>query len=839
MQLQDLRSYNALKEKDHKLATQVESVYNTVYETINSISGYYNNYTMHDMNHGLRTAVYMENLAFGIDEQFNDRLQQFNAFELTLMILSAILHDIGMFIRPEDERDISNNQIKYTNSLTFSGVLNVVNQDKKEAIKEIVRITHAKRIQEYMDYDFNGKTISGMLVLEDKYPYADDVVNICVGHGENYDYLKRLRNDCTKGVYFYNPQYLSALLRIADYLDLDKQRTPVLWYNMMKIDGFSKEEWESHFIIHNENKLKVYMNNKMQIFFEGKSSNAKIHRKYLKYIDELKKELENADTLLNTKDTNPKYAFNVAIKVEDSVFTEGFKYSDLRLNLDYFSITDLLMGKNIYGDRKLGLRELIQNSIDACHIMKEIQNNGYDDTIKPQIIVSFSQTEGYVKIKDYGIGMTLDVVKKHFLNVGKSYYKSNEYLYENYSYKPIGQYGIGFLACFLLSDNVVVKTKYYNSNEINQIELEKNSEYVVTNTEETGNFFGTEILLDYSKFFKVFTDKNDVKNFLEEYFYTDIPIVLRDDDAKEKIAISNCCDSIIQSHINKERNNSKAEDIICAKYSNAITGHIKLQECQRHRAFAINSINSEYWYCYNAEKNKLEPLGQSTLDDGYYYVIDYAQIDDAVYTKITNSRKRLDNKKKEILAEEKNRLFLIFSEKYERSYNVIDDDGNVEMLINNSPIGQIITNSNLSYYKELVNDFSCYTFIFVNSEKYINLQYCHFSDGHYGIKDAGEAPNFFFYNKGILIKSFIGVSCLLPYAYNSYGFINFSCDGVKLDVSRNYIIEGHETVKNELSNIVLRHMLTQSNDSTWNEMLEKIISYNESIITKRINNSSL
>ena len=29
------------------------------------------------------------------------------------------------------------------------------------------------------------------------------------------------------------------------------------------------------------------------------------------------------------------------------------------------------MGEHIYGDRKYGLRELIQNSIDACKTMEE------------------------------------------------------------------------------------------------------------------------------------------------------------------------------------------------------------------------------------------------------------------------------------------------------------------------------------------------------------------------------------------------------------------------------------------------------------------------------------
>ena len=88
----------------------------------------------------------------------------------------------------------------------------------------------------------------------------------------------------------------------------------------------------------------------------------------MRYIDDLKIELENTDELLNTKTTAQKYKFNICTKIDDRVQTEGFTYSDLRLTLDYSAITNLLMGRNIYGGCRLGLRELIQNAIDSCEL---------------------------------------------------------------------------------------------------------------------------------------------------------------------------------------------------------------------------------------------------------------------------------------------------------------------------------------------------------------------------------------------------------------------------------------------------------------------------------------
>ena len=221
MELRDLKSYNILKEKDPLLAGQVEAIYKLTYETINGIARFYDNYTMHDMNHGLRVAAYMEKLAFGLGDDLYSNIKKYNALELALIILTAVLHDIGMFIRPEDEIAIKRNEIKYTNSLTYDGVLKV-SGNENEAIKEIIRIAHAARINEFINYSFNGQTISQILMINGNYTYADDNASICRSHGEDYTYIKTLRKEITKGNYTYNPQFIAVLLRIADYLDLDR-----------------------------------------------------------------------------------------------------------------------------------------------------------------------------------------------------------------------------------------------------------------------------------------------------------------------------------------------------------------------------------------------------------------------------------------------------------------------------------------------------------------------------------------------------------------------------------------------------------------------------------------
>lgn len=816
MDLRDLKSYQVLIERNSSFVNQIDLIFNLTYETMNSISRFYDNYTMHDMNHGLRVASYIEELAFGIDEDFDKKIEEFNDLELTLIILSAILHDIGMFIRPEDEMNIKANIIKYTDSLTYEGVLNVTGSEK-EAVKEIIRITHAARVNEFINYDFGGQTISQILMINGSYSYAEDIVAICRAHGENYEYIKSLRTSTTKGSYTYNSQYIAVLLRIADYLDLDRQRTPILWYSMMGIQGFSREEWERHFIIQNEKKLRKYIDNKLQIYFDGKSSNAKIHRKYLKYIDDLQLELENANDLLNTFNTDKKYKFNISTKIADCVQTEGFKYSDLRLTLDYESITALLMGTNIYGDSRLGLRELIQNSIDACQLMKEIKGNN-PNIPEPSIHIKFSKNNNYVIIKDTGTGMTLDVVKKHFLNVGKSYYKSREYLHKSRKYKPIGQYGIGFLACFLLSDNVMVKTRYYDSNEINQIGLEKNSEYVVTNTETFGYFFGTEIQLDYTKFFEVFESEDNLIAFVEKYFYSNIPIFVCNDDvnSSEK-KIENSCTKVIDSIV-KESTKGKYEQLDCSRYSSNFNGYMQVKSTTKTKSNSVFDIPYGKAYLFNSNNGKFELLEKTcnTLSE-YYYLIKYSRISTDDYSQICRGKKNAEKKRNEIIAlSKKQNLDIVLLVSTNESFEMMSIFSEESLKINGDTIEKIIQNSSLLYYPEMFDDSDYLENIFVNNHKFVFLQQCYLTGDiwrPYRFFDDTEKHEFFFYNKGIYISDFRRIKCLIPYPFDAIGCINYTGDKVKLDVSRNKIISGYYDLQQELSIILLKFLKERASEN--------------------------
>lgn len=822
MQFSELYSYKKLKSLDPILFSQVEKVYNMVKDTINGISGCFGNFTMHDIGHSVRVAHYMEQLAFGIDNNMEERASQYNAAELTILLLSALLHDIGMFIRSIDKENIRNNIIEYKKEeLTFDGVLEAKGGNEDEAIKEIIRRTHAARVKDFLCFPMDdGGTISDVLKIDNNYPYDEDIALICQSHGENYDYIKtKLVPSITKGSYEYNQQYFAVLLRIADYLDLDKQRTPILWFKTMGINGFSKSEWEMHFLVSNETKLRIYMDNKMQIYFDGKSSNAKIHRKYLRYIDDLREELENADALLNFEHASEKYKLNVTTKIEDRVRTEGFQYSDLRLSLDYAAITELLMGKNIYGDNRLGLRELIQNSIDACKLMKEIGDD--IGRVKPEIYILYSEKNNYVKIKDTGIGMTLDVIKNHFLNIGKSYYKSNEYLFHNYKYKPIGQYGIGFLACFLLSDNVVVKTKHYSRNEVYQIELEKSSEYVVTNT-ELGSFTnGTEIKLDYDKFFDVFETKEKLIKFVSKYFYTEIPIkIINADETNEIYTIVNANETYLNQFVNYliEQKDIHPNIFDMERHSDNFNGRIVLYTDKKIRSAQIKKISNKTVYLYDNALKKFNAV--TTIPDGYYNVISYGQISENDYKQISDNITSEENKSKLIFEcikkmQTESLLFINRDDKFPYPRYFVKQD---------EKICSIFENTGLKFYKELFY-YPKIKHVFATSDSYVELHIIEYSnefeqDDSY-LNSKNRSTNLYY--KDILVQNHNSLLAFVPYRYRMRGIINYKKPGLKLDVSRNEVIDGWIELNSDFNIVVLKLLIENRIIAKDNELLLKML----------------
>lgn len=261
--------------------------------------------------------------------------------------------------------------------------------------------------------------------------------------------------------------------------------------------------------------------------------------------------------------------------------TVGYTFSDKKLTIDYQAITKLLMGEKIYGDAKLALREIVQNGIDACKIRSEMeqQNRKFgDEQYNPTIKVIVNKTENTVMVKDNGYGMDMDIITNYFLNVGKSYYTSEAFLLKDFNYKPIGNFGIGFLACFMLSNEVKVRTRHFNSENCITISLEKESEYIIISEDKNVQFEGTEIELKYGSFIKPFSsDIGKLKEFLLKYFLVDgYFLEFISVENREILKIKNS----IELHSNKEA--IKEFNLPISDYLIGVNGNVQIKYHEKY-----------------------------------------------------------------------------------------------------------------------------------------------------------------------------------------------------------------------------------------------------------------
>ncbi|MDO9445174.1 MAG: ATP-binding protein, partial [Dehalococcoidia bacterium] len=159
-----------------------------------------------------------------------------------------------------------------------------------------------------------------------------------------------------------------------------------------------------------------------------------------------------------------------------------------RFELDDYAILDRLIS-DAYVEPLAFVRELLQNALDATRVrvFQDLRARGGEPPATPTMIPeevrqrfpivialrtelqknAFSGAEEerqILSIEDSGCGMSRDVFQRYFLQVGRSFYQSEEFRRAN-TFTPTSRFGIGFLSVFGVSDRVTVDTSSSTSQE--------------------------------------------------------------------------------------------------------------------------------------------------------------------------------------------------------------------------------------------------------------------------------------------------------------------------------------------------------------------------------------
>lgn len=281
MVIKDTKIYMELKkrntnESNHYL-NQIDFVTEKCTSILERIPTIFHNYTKHDISHSINVIEIM-------GELIND-ITKLSALELCILFMSAVTHDLGMFVGDVEIEKIKTDQVIVGNR-KFSKVLENLG-DETIALEECIRPQHAIRSSKIINDMIINHHQNVMYVHGTDHSYFSILSEINRSHNESTDWIRsNLRDYMVIGRESFNPQYISLILRLADLLDIDDRRTSFALREHLNLPFISKREWDKHTIITNHKKTKLNeKTNRKQVFFDGETDDSELYRNLLQFID--------------------------------------------------------------------------------------------------------------------------------------------------------------------------------------------------------------------------------------------------------------------------------------------------------------------------------------------------------------------------------------------------------------------------------------------------------------------------------------------------------------------------------------------------------------------------
>jgi hypothetical protein len=283
-----------------------------------------------------------------------------------------------------------------------------------------------------------------------------------------------------------HPVFLAVLLRIADYFQIQASRAPTAHTDVVTFKSqFSDHEWKVHQSvtdIHNTGQ------DPEAIVINAKPSNVDTFLRLKAWLSGIQDELDRSWAVLGEV---------YGLQLPSGLYQLGLRIRRVKSNLDdaeSFSskvsyipakiafeaanadLLKLLIGP-LYGDDPgIGIRELIQNAVDAvrefddlyAHHQELDSVDRYTQSVDVLLNINLDEDElpYEIIITDRGVGMTAQIIRDYFLKAGASLRKSDAWRREHEDETGhsrvlrTGRFGVGALAAFLLGDEIEITTRH-------------------------------------------------------------------------------------------------------------------------------------------------------------------------------------------------------------------------------------------------------------------------------------------------------------------------------------------------------------------------------------------
>jgi molecular chaperone HtpG len=355
----------------------------------------------------------------------------------------------------------------------------------KLLIGEFLRRHHARLAHEVAIWGVPTSADKPLRLKETPEDIADIAGLVARSHGQPirscFPYLlKRYDIREYKGIH---SVFLMTVVRIADYLQVQSDRAPEQVLRVRQLRSpISRGEWKAHDSVRD---IRSTHEDPEAIFVDAAPKEVRTYLKLKNLLEGIQDELDGSWAVLG--EVYGRY---------DKLNQLGLGLRRIRSNLDdgqafaasvpyvpcraAFEAADAdllnLLIEPLYGHRpEIGIRELVQNAVDACRELRDHFDQrpnlpALDLPVQDaDVVVTLEEGEenhtGWLEVADQGIGMTADVIHNYFLKAGASFRRSDSWRrsHEDESGKSrvlrSGRFGIGVLASFLLGDQVEVSTR--------------------------------------------------------------------------------------------------------------------------------------------------------------------------------------------------------------------------------------------------------------------------------------------------------------------------------------------------------------------------------------------
>ncbi len=180
---------------------------------------------------------------------------------------------------------------------------------------------------------------------------------------------------------------------------------------------------------------------------------------------------------------------------------------NFQVNLE--GIIDIL-SNHLYSEEKVFVRELMQNCTDAISARQKLEPD-FKGIVRIDYIAGDADFPAQLVFEDNGIGLTTDEVHKFLSSIGSS---SKRIAEDRRDF--IGQFGIGLLSCFMITDEIVVITQSAKGGKPVEWRGNTNGSYTIREMERKMEP-GTKIYLRCKKGAESFYSPTRIKQLVKHY----------------------------------------------------------------------------------------------------------------------------------------------------------------------------------------------------------------------------------------------------------------------------------------------------------------------------------